>query len=100
MISRTRRSTAEQVKTRLDKLSGLTKLNFDFENSGSGSKQRPGLRDLVGFIRVSHDFLRDPWHHAGPVAYPALAASAWREKTGEDLNRPAAVVSRRRARCR
>src|SRR5207253_9221466 len=43
-------TTADAVKTRLDEFAGLTRLDFDFEQEGSGFKGRPSFRDLVSFI--------------------------------------------------
>lgn len=53
-------TTAEAVKTRLDELSGLSKLDFDFENSGSGFKGRPSFRDLVAFTFQPQNIVANP----------------------------------------
>ena len=53
-------TTADAVKTRLDELSGLTKLDFDFEKSGSGFKGRPSLRDLVAFTFQPQNIIANP----------------------------------------
>lgn len=42
-------TTADAVRTRLDELSGLSRLDFDFEGTGSGFKRRLSFRDLVAF---------------------------------------------------
>lgn len=56
----TKNTTAEAVKTRLDELSGLTKLNFDFDGSGSGFKARPSFRDLVAFTFQPQNIVANP----------------------------------------
>ncbi len=53
-------TTADAVKTRLDELSGLTKLDFDFEKTGSGFKGRPSLRDLVAFTFQPQNIIANP----------------------------------------
>ncbi len=53
-------TTADAVKTRLDELSGLSKLNFDFEGTGSGFKGRPSFRDLVAFIFQPQNIVANP----------------------------------------
>ncbi len=53
-------TTAEVVKTRLDELSGLSKLDFDFDKSGSGFKGRPSFRDLVAFTFQPQNIVANP----------------------------------------
>ncbi len=53
-------TTADAVKTRLDELSGLTKLDFDFDKAGSGFKGRPSLRDLVAFTFQPQNIIANP----------------------------------------
>ncbi len=42
-------TTVESVKRVLDGLAGLTQLDFDTEDTGSGFKGRPSFRDLMAF---------------------------------------------------
>ena len=56
----TKNTTAEAVKRRLDELSGLTKLDFDYNQSGSGFKGRPSLRDLVAFTFQPQNIVANP----------------------------------------
>ena len=53
-------TTADAVKTRLNELSGLSKLDFDFEKTGSGFKGRPSLRDLVAFTFQPQNVVANP----------------------------------------
>lgn len=56
----TKNTTADAVKTRLDELSGLTKLDFDIDGSGSGFKGRPSFRDLVAFTFQPQNIVANP----------------------------------------
>ena len=42
-------STAEIVKSRLDELAGLSRLDFDAYRTGSGFRGRPSFRDMMAF---------------------------------------------------
>lgn len=53
-------TTAEAVKSKLDELSGLSRLDFDFEKSGSGFKGRPSFRDLVAFTFQPQNIVANP----------------------------------------
>lgn len=53
-------STADILKTRLDELSGLSRLSFDFDGSGSGFKGRPSFRDLVAFTFQPQNIVANP----------------------------------------
>ncbi len=53
-------TTADAIKTRLDELSGLSRLNFDFENTGSGFKGRTSFRDLVAFTFQPQNIVANP----------------------------------------
>jgi hypothetical protein len=46
----TKNTTADKVKRSLDELAGLTALDFDFDQTGSGFKGRSSFRDLTAFI--------------------------------------------------
>ncbi len=59
-ITPEKNTTADAVKTRFDELSGLSKLDFDFENTGSGFKTRPSLRDLVAFTFQPQNVVANP----------------------------------------
>lgn len=43
-------TTAEQVKRLLDERAGLTMLDFDLGQTGSGFKRRPSFRDMMAFV--------------------------------------------------
>lgn len=53
-------TTADSVKTRLDQLSGLSKLDFDYEDTGSGFKGRPSFRDLMAFTFQPQNIVANP----------------------------------------
>ena len=53
-------ANADVVKARLDELSGLTNLGFDYERVGSGFTGRPSLRDLVAFTFQPQNIVANP----------------------------------------
>lgn len=53
-------TSSESVKRTLDELAGLTALDFDFENLGSGFKGRPSFRDLSAFIFQPQNIVANP----------------------------------------
>jgi hypothetical protein len=53
-------TTSDAVKARLDELSGLSRLDFDFEKTGSGFKGRPSFRDLVAFTFQPQNIIANP----------------------------------------
>ena len=53
-------ATAEVVKTRLDELSGLSNLDFDYEGSRAGFSGRPSVRDLVAFTFQPQNIVANP----------------------------------------
>jgi hypothetical protein len=53
-------TSSESVKRMLDELAGLTALDFDFENIGSGFKGRPSFRDLGAFIFQPQNIVANP----------------------------------------
>jgi hypothetical protein len=53
-------ATVDAAKRILDELSGLTALDFDFENLGSGFKGRPSFRDLAAFIFQPQNIVANP----------------------------------------
>jgi len=50
----------EAVKRMLDELAGLTALDFDFDNIGSGFRGRPSFRDLSAFIFQPQNIVANP----------------------------------------
>ena len=56
----TKNITADAVKTRLDELSGLSKLSFDYDRAGTGFVGRPSLRDLVAFTFQPQNIVANP----------------------------------------
>ena len=53
-------TTADAVRRRLDELSGLSRLDFDYDQSGSGFRGRPSLRDLVAFTFQPQNIIANP----------------------------------------
>jgi hypothetical protein len=53
-------TTADAVKARLDELSGLSRLDFDSTQSGSGFKFRPSFRDLMAFTFQPQNIVANP----------------------------------------
>jgi hypothetical protein len=53
-------TTVDAVKARLDDLSGLSRLDFDFEQTGSGFKGRPSFRDLAAFTFQAQNIVANP----------------------------------------
>lgn len=53
-------SNVESVKRSLDELVGLTNLNFDLDNTGSGFKGRPSFRDLSAFVFQPQNIVANP----------------------------------------
>ena len=53
-------TTAEAVKTRLDEMAGLSRLDFDFDDTGTGFRGRPSLRDLVAFTFQPQNVVANP----------------------------------------
>lgn len=53
-------TTSESVKRILDELAGLSALDFDFENVGSGFRGRPSFRDLSAFIFQPQNIVANP----------------------------------------
>ena len=53
-------STVDAVKTRLDEIAGLTRLDFDVYGSGSGFKGRPSLRDMMAFTFQPQNIIANP----------------------------------------
>lgn len=53
-------TSADAVKRSLDELAGLTALDFDFENLGSGFKGRPSFRDLAAFVFQPQNVVANP----------------------------------------
>jgi len=53
-------SGVEAVKASLDELAGLTALDFDTENLGSGFKMRPSFRDLSAFMFQPQNIVANP----------------------------------------
>jgi hypothetical protein len=53
-------TSSESVKRMLDELAGLTALDFDFENTGTGFKGRPSFRDLSAFIFQPQNIVANP----------------------------------------
>ncbi len=59
-IAPAKNTTADAVKTRLDELSGLSKLDFDYERTGLGFAGRPSLRDLAPFVFQPQNIVANP----------------------------------------
>lgn len=53
-------TNSDAVKAKLDELAGLSRLDFDFEQSGSGFKGRPSFRDLMAFTFQSQNIVANP----------------------------------------
>jgi Protein of unknown function (DUF3732) len=53
-------TTADNVKSRLDELCGLSRLDFDFDGTGSGFKGRPSFRDLMAFTFQPQNIVANP----------------------------------------
>jgi hypothetical protein len=53
-------TTVEAVKNTLDELAGLTSLNFDAEQTGSGYKGRPSFRDMAAFNFQPQNVVANP----------------------------------------
>ena len=53
-------SSVEAVKRYLDELVGLTNLDFDFDDIGSGFKGRPSFRDLAAFTFQPQNIVANP----------------------------------------
>jgi hypothetical protein len=53
-------TTVEAVKKTLDALAGLTSLDFDAEQTGSGYKGRPSFRDMAAFIFQPQNVVANP----------------------------------------
>lgn len=53
-------TTADNVKSRLDELCGLSRLDFDIEGTGSGFKGRPSFRDLMAFTFQPQNIVANP----------------------------------------
>jgi hypothetical protein len=53
-------TTSDAVKAKLDDLAGLSRLDFDFEQSGSGFKGRPSFRDMMAFTFQSQNIVANP----------------------------------------
>jgi hypothetical protein len=53
-------ATASAVKSQLDELSGLTRLDFDPDQSGSGFRGRPSFRDLAAFNFQPQNIVANP----------------------------------------
>ncbi|MBS0261355.1 MAG: DUF3732 domain-containing protein [Planctomycetes bacterium] len=51
---------ADGVKAQLDELAGLSRLDFDFEQSGSGFKGRPSFGDLKAFMFQPQNVVANP----------------------------------------
>lgn len=56
----TKNTTADAVKSRLDELAGLSRLDFDLEKTGSGFKGRPSFRDLMAFTFQPQNIVANP----------------------------------------
>ncbi|WLD13658.1 DUF3732 domain-containing protein [Planctellipticum variicoloris] len=53
-------TTSDAVKAKLDDLAGLSRLDFDFEKTGSGFRGRPSFRDLMAFTFQSQNIVANP----------------------------------------
>ena len=53
-------TTSDAVKTRLDELCGLSRLDFDTQGTGSGFKGRPSFRDLMAFTFQPQNIIANP----------------------------------------
>lgn len=53
-------TTSEAVKAKLDDFAGLSRLDFDFEKTGSGFKGRPSFRDMMAFTFQSQNIVANP----------------------------------------
>lgn len=53
-------ANVDSVKARLDELAGLSRLDFDFERTGSGFKGRPSFRDLMAFVFQPQNIVANP----------------------------------------
>jgi hypothetical protein len=53
-------STSDAVKSRLDELCGLSRLDFDMQETGSGFKGRPSFRDLMAFTFQPQNIVANP----------------------------------------
>jgi hypothetical protein len=53
-------TNVDAVKSMMDEMSGLTKLNFDPEGSGAGFLRRPGFRDMVSFVFQPQNVVANP----------------------------------------
>lgn len=54
------KTTADNIKGRLDELAGLSRLNFDIGRTGSGFKGRPSFRDLMAFTFQPQNIVANP----------------------------------------
>ena len=54
------KTTADNVKNRLDELAGLSRLSFDIDGSGAGFKKRPSFRDLMAFTFQPQNIVANP----------------------------------------
>lgn len=60
LLEQATKTTADNVKNRLDELAGLSRLSFDIDGSGAGFKKRPSFRDLMAFTFQPQNIVANP----------------------------------------
>jgi hypothetical protein len=60
LLEQATKTTADNIKNRLDELAGLSRLSFDFDGSGGGFKRRPSFRDLMAFTFQPQNIVANP----------------------------------------
>lgn len=68
-------SNVGDVKDLLNRLSGLTALDFDYDDHGSGYQSRPSFRDLMAFLFQPQNVIANP-----EVFFYKTSTTAHREK--------------------